>query len=39
MNHVKRHLSSADISNFSPEINNFCYTKNTDIDCILIYNF
>ena len=32
-------MSSADISNFPTEINNFCYIKNICIDCILIQNF
>ena len=27
MNHVTHPLSSADISNFSPEISKFCYIK------------
>ena len=27
MNHVTRHLSSADINIFSPEISKFCYMK------------
>ena len=32
MNHVTHHLSSADISIFSPEIANFAISRNTDID-------
>ena len=32
MNHVTHPLSSADISFFSPEISNFYYVKNTNID-------
>ena len=39
MNHATHLLSSADISIFSPGINKFCYTRNTDIDCFLIHNF
>ena len=32
-------LSSADTSIFSLEINNFAISRNTDKDCIVIYNF
>ena len=39
MNHVTHSLSSADINIFLPEISNFVIVKNTDIDCILMYNF
>ena len=31
-------FSSADISIFSPEINNFCYIKKYRYSCILIHN-
>ena len=39
MNRPTHPLSSADICIFSLEISKFCYTRNTDIDCILIHNF
>ena len=32
-------LGSADISIFLLEISNFAISRNTDKDCILIYNF
>ena len=39
MNHVTRYLSSANISTFSSEIENFAISWNTDIDCILVHRF
>ena len=39
MNHVTHHLSSADVSIFSPGINRFCYIANTVVDCVLLHNF
>ena len=38
MNHVTHALSSADISIFHRKSANFAISRNTDIDCILIYN-
>ena len=39
MSHVTQPSSSADISIFYWKSANFAVSKNTDIDCILIYNF
>ena len=39
MNHVTHILSYADISIFYRKPANFVISRNTDIDCILIYNF
>ena len=39
MNHLTQPLSSADISIFKRKSVNFAISRNTDIDCILIYNF
>ena len=39
MNLVTLPLSSAEISIFHRKSANFAISRNTDIDCILIYNF
>ena len=39
MNHVTHPMSSADISIFHQKSVNFAISRNTDIECILIYNF
>ena len=39
MNHVTHILSSTDISIFHQKLATFVISRNTDIDCILIYNF
>ena len=39
INHVTHALRSADISIFSPEINNFFISRNTDTAYILMHDF
>ena len=39
INHVTHPLSSADISIFLPDSENYAISRNTDRDCILMHNF
>ena len=39
MNHMTQFLSSVDISIFHRKSAKFFMSRNTDIDCILLYNF